>query len=64
MEYPSEYFHNGAFRKMLGVGPAEKLLLLHNFSPLVDTNMYQYPPNFEKDKLNQRTMKVIEYGVI
>jgi hypothetical protein len=26
--------------------------------------MYQYPPNFEKDKLNQRTMKVIEYGVI
>lgn len=64
IEYPSEYYHNGAFRKMVGSGPAEKLLLNHNFSPIVDVDKYQYPPNFEKDKLSRRTMKVIEYGVI
>jgi hypothetical protein len=65
IEYPSEYRPNRPFSNMVGSGPAEKLLLVHNFSPTVDIEKYLYPKNFERDKLNQRTMKVIDYqGVI
>lgn len=52
LEYPSEYVHNAAFRKMMGgnTDQGEKLLFHHKFQP--DTNLTQY---------TKRVMKVIQY---
>lgn len=62
LEFPSEYYHNGAFRKMLGNGPGEKMIYTNSFQPTVNITKYQYPQDFEKQKLNLRSMKVIEYS--
>ena len=51
LEYPSEYVHNAAFRKMNGDGVGEKLSFIHKFQP--NTNETQY---------TKRVMKVIEYS--
>lgn len=51
LEYPSEYVHNAAFRKMMGEAPKEKLTLLHKFQP-----------NTNATKFTKRVMKIIEYS--
>ena len=61
LEYPSEYYHNGAFRKMMGTGPGEELIFSKNFEPVINTSAYNYPPDFEKQKLFLRSMKVLSY---
>jgi hypothetical protein len=50
LEYPSEYVHNGPFRKMMGTGEGEQMTFIKKFQP--DTNATQY---------TKRVMKVIEY---
>lgn len=50
LEYPSEYVHNGPFRKMMGNGPGERLDYVEKFQ--VNTNETIY---------TKRVMKVIEY---
>lgn len=50
IEYPSEYIHNGPFRKMMGNGPGENLDFIEKFQ--VKTNETVY---------TKRVMKVIGY---
>ena len=53
IEYPSEYIHNGPFKKMLGEGEKEEMVFIKKFQP--KTNETQY---------TKRVMKVIEYKLI
>jgi len=50
LEYPSEYHHNGPFRKMMGTAVGEKLTFIKKIQP--QTNETQYV---------KRVFKVIEY---
>jgi hypothetical protein len=50
IEYPSEYIHNGPFRKMNGDAPGEKMIYKEQF--VVNTTDTVY---------TKRVMKVIEY---
>ncbi len=50
IEYPSEYVHNGPFKKMMGTGVGEKLVY-----------QYQFQPNSTATQYTKRVMKVIEY---
>ena len=50
LEYPSEYIHNAAFKKMMGTGFGEKMTFIKKFQPV--TNATEY---------TKRVMKVIEY---
>lgn len=53
LEYPSEYHHNGPFRKMMGTEPGEKLTFIKKIQP--QTNETQYV---------KRVFKVIEYSPV
>ena len=50
IEYPSEYIHNAAFRKMNGEGKGEVMTYIHKFQPKTNETIY-----------TKRVMKVIEY---
>lgn len=50
LEYPSEYIHNGPFKKMNGDGPGEELLFIRKFQPKTNETIY-----------TKRVMKVIDY---
>jgi hypothetical protein len=53
IEYPSEYVHNAAYRKMNGDGDGEKMVFVEKYQP--DTNETIY---------TKRVMKVIEYSKV
>lgn len=50
IEYPSEYVHNAAYKKMNGDGPGEQLVNVHKYNVHSNETIY-----------TKRVMKVIEY---
>ena len=51
IEYPTEYFHNPPFNRMLGQGPNEKLIFHKLLYPHTNETTY-----------TRRALKIIEYG--
>ena len=68
-EYPIQYYHNGAYRKMTGTGKGEKMVYTSTFEPPVNNTHIgsyfhsRYPPGWLEDKLQFRQMKLIEYNM-